>query len=250
MPPRRRVGPSRVAIASERVMTLQFKPDDRSGLRLSRDQTTAFVAPALWPAVDRALRPPASGADAEFDAAVTHILQASPAASAAPFVMVVGRSACEGATTVSVGLARAFARNGAAGALLVTDTERRGPARRLVQAAPVPDAASPAGACRAATTADGLTLMPLNATPEIAIWRSENESGAVVIDAGALDGRLPYVIRPLVSYALLVVNARTTTLPMLERLRSVLDAKKFEVDGIILNRRRHYIPKFLYGLTR
>lgn len=69
----------------------------------------------------------------------------------------------------------------------------------------------------------------------------------VIVDAGSLKADIAYRTKDLADSTLLVVDARRTTVQMLERVKKTLAARNFDVDGIILNRRRSYVPKVFGG---
>ena len=68
----------------------------------------------------------------------------------------------------------------------------------------------------------------------------------VIVDCGSLDRSTPYAWNDDATVKLLVVDAAHTTMPMLERLRSDLNATGFDVSGIVLNRMEQVIPNFVY----
>ena len=82
------------------------------------------------------------------------------------------------------------------------------------------------------------------------IYRSHPYYQVIVIDAGPVQGSTSERVRELSRYTLLVIDVTKTTVPMLARLRRSLDATRLHVDGVILNRRRFYIPRLFYRLAQ
>jgi Mrp family chromosome partitioning ATPase len=47
---------------------------------------------------------------------------------------------------------------------------------------------------------------------------------------------------------ILVLAAERTRAPVVEQARKIIEANKSRLLGVVMNRRRHHIPKFLYRL--
>ncbi len=73
---------------------------------------------------------------------------------------------------------------------------------------------------------------------------------AIVVDTGSLQTDIPYIWSRLADHTILVVDCRTTTHEMLERLRKDLKSSDLRLSGFILNKRRFPVPGFLYRLAQ
>ncbi len=72
----------------------------------------------------------------------------------------------------------------------------------------------------------------------------------ILIDAGAISTPLALRWARLGDLRVLVVDASRTNEEELERLRSELHSIGQEVDAAVLNKRRYYVPGFLYRFVR
>jgi Mrp family chromosome partitioning ATPase len=181
-------------------------------------------------------------------------------------VTVTSRARREGVTTVAVGLARAFASQKNTRVLLVdpspgtSQLNRRLDSERVEaqgekNGPPIPDADDNSTLLRAKKY--NFDVLQIKNARELDhnnfqewIFRSHPFYEVIIVDAGPLQGDTPDKVKDISSYTMLVIDASKTTEPMLERLSKVLSASNFTIDGAILNRRKFYIPKLLYGLVR
>ncbi len=187
----------------------------------------------------------------------------------ASVVTLFSRTAREGVTGVSVGLARSVARSGELRVLLVDhDSSRRGAAGRFGTHARVFSGF--------VTNADGRIAQPRDALQRIeaagldllnlkhslpsglpgerpwvdALAGLRASYDLILIDAGAISTPLALRWARLGDLRVLVVDASRTNEEELERLRSELHSIGQEVDAAVLNKRRYYVPGFLYRFVR
>lgn len=81
-----------------------------------------------------------------------------------------------------------------------------------------------------------------------AFWKNLHESfGTVVIDAPSLtDSADGIALAARADATILVVEAETTRQPVIENLRDTLNAAGAKIVGMVMNKRRYYIPAKVY----
>ncbi|WP_139229774.1 CpsD/CapB family tyrosine-protein kinase [Litoreibacter janthinus] len=101
---------------------------------------------------------------------------------------------------------------------------------------------------------DGLDLLPVTGPFEVRrlceedpdFWNAVNETYfAVLIDTGLLGSEAMLLASRHVDLNLLVVDGKKMRTAELERLHQRFTAAKIEPDGVILNRRKEYLPRLL-----
>lgn len=175
-------------------------------------------------------------------------------------VTMTSRTGGEGVSTVSAGLARAFARNGADRVLLLdADSTRNDIARRapddgatMILKEDDLDVNVPIGAVER-WGVDVLALAAGRRTgfPKELAWQEyfsalRSRYDVIVVDTGALTSQGPYYWADTASQALLVVDTSRTSIEALGRLREELKTSKLAVTGVVLNKRDYPIPKWFY----
>ena len=175
-------------------------------------------------------------------------------------VTMTSRTAGEGVSTVSAGLARSFARNGAERVLLVDADSAR---NDIAQRAPGNDATMilktedldpnvPIGTVeRWGVDVLALAAGRRSGFPKEMPWQDyfsalRTRYDVIVVDTGALTSQGPYYWADTASQALLVVDTSRTSIEALERLREELKTSKLTVTGVVLNKRDYPIPKWFY----
>lgn len=190
-----------------------------------------------------------------------------PAIAGALVVSLMSRVGGEGVTTIAVGLARALARTGSLGTLLINyDTRRQGAAAWLgVQPRPLLGWAADSGE-RTLTDAVhevepgqlGLLSLGDNMPSGFASdgrWRPAfahlcSSFDVVLVDAGSC--RQPLALRwaRLAELRLLVVDTGRTTVEELQRLKVEWQSHGHTLDAVVLSKRDYSVPGFLYRHVR
>lgn len=173
--------------------------------------------------------------------------------------ILTARTRGEGVSTVCAGLARSFARSGAADVLLLDANGQ--PSHAKAGGPPSRASEAPNGLAEDLDAAIqfrqdwGVHFLPLLADgrrpPSGGQWE-DYVSGlrarydVIVVDAGALDGRAPYEWSEKANHVLLVVDSNRTGVLALERLRKDLEVAKMTITGIVLNKREYPVPELFY----
>ena len=183
--------------------------------------------------------------------------------SGAIVVSLVSRSPREGVSTVSRELAMVL-QMGRHGRVLLIDgssakstsaREKSGAARELTLEAveqqsnerPFPESyLSRAGA-------DGIVAMRIadssilnsEAWPD-AFQQMRQLFDVILVDTGSMASDTPYLWSRYATRALLVVDVQRTGIQELERLRFELTHSGLHPDAVILNKKKYYVPGFLY----
>ncbi|HSK42170.1 MAG TPA: hypothetical protein VK943_20560 [Arenibaculum sp.] len=177
-------------------------------------------------------------------------------------VVLVGDAPRTGATSIAAGLAELFGQDMSGRVLLVDPRPTRSKLRQRLDGEQIHPPPAPVGSADA-TPADATVLRsrsggfdvlqvmnPRGAT-ETAFREYAAQSytiyNLIIIDAGPLDGKMIHRVNGIADSTLLVVDSRRTTTYMLERIKATLAARNLSIDGIILNRHRSYVPRWLGG---
>jgi Mrp family chromosome partitioning ATPase len=72
------------------------------------------------------------------------------------------------------------------------------------------------------------------------------EYDVILVDGGALRNDSPLQWCHRAHQVLLVLDTTRTTMGALERMKADLKYSKYHMTGVILNKRRHYVPEFIY----
>ncbi|MFA7429214.1 MAG: hypothetical protein WCZ23_03555 [Rhodospirillaceae bacterium] len=177
--------------------------------------------------------------------------------SLAPVVSLMSGTPGEGVSTVTAGLASAFAQ-AEARSVLVIDAAMEG--EGLPALGPALPGVSRAGSAlvmrRTASGVDVLTLRDIeNGTPflygdawDAALRELRADYAYVFVDCGSLHTPVPTFWKPWTTTALLVIDSRATTEFRLHQTKRVLEMRQIAVHGSVLNRRRFPVPNFLYRI--
>lgn len=179
-----------------------------------------------------------------------------------------------GTTSVTVGVARAFSRAAPGKKVLILPFAREGksagelvpnlfkkPAPEVKKPVSSPDEGDEETLAPKVGPLDGvlhgpegLDLLPVTGPLEVRrlceddpdFWKAVNETYfAVLIDAGLLGSEAMLLAGRHVDLNLLVVDGKKMRKAELERLHQRFTAAKIEPDGVILNRRKDYLPRLL-----
>jgi len=176
-------------------------------------------------------------------------------------LMLASRVPGEGVSTVSVGLARAIANNALKSVLYIHAGMDSGAASKMlgisgkaISLENIADAEVDFTPLQG--TSSNIKLVQLELPDDLGeaqkgvlnefIHRTCLPTTTVIVDAGSLTTRYPYVWSELVHYRLLVIDSSTTSSEELQRFRNQIDNSKVNFNGFVLNKRRYYIPKFFY----
>ena len=180
-------------------------------------------------------------------------------------ILVTSARRGEGRTTTAVAIAHALATESNARVLLV-DADTRNPSLHdcfEIEPAPgfseyVTEGESVSGITESGI--DRLAIMPAGQHPEdtarflagggvvhlLEEWAQEYEH--IILDTSSvLATSTPALLAPHVDGVLLVAECERTKWQVLEAAQEKLLGSGGNVLGVILNKRRYYIPKFLYG---
>lgn len=177
-------------------------------------------------------------------------------------VVLVGDAPKAGATSIAAGLAEQFGQDMSGRVLLVDPRPTRSKLRQRLDGEQIHPPPAPggneddvrAGAVVLRSRSGGFDVLqvtdPRGAT-EAAFRKYAAQSytiyNLIIIDAGSLDGKMIHRVNGIADSTLLVVNSRRTTTYMLERIKATLAARNLTIDGIVLNRCRTYVPRWLGG---
>lgn len=184
-------------------------------------------------------------------------------------VVVASRNGGEGVTTVSALLAEAFV-DATGGPVMLIDAEKGG-AGPAVQHQEVPSGQAEAAAVGSAALAPQLAALAPAPGVDLkvlvddgalaqAVGHGDSRDGlvqalraayrVVVVDAGSMRRRVPYLWSRVAHQTLLVVDTQSTTVESLTRLRSEAEAADIRFTGMILNRRSFHVPRMFYSWAR
>jgi len=199
-----------------------------------------------------------TAANAPFDG--IYLRLAPPrAGESARVVGITSAGRREGATTIAIGIARAAIRAGA-GPVLVVDAAPRG--RRAGEMLGVTATTVPAPAHGAFDVGTHIVATP-DTEPDVVVLASAAALAGVdawsdalaalaeryafiVVDLGDLTGPVPRAWRASLDELVLAVDTTRTTVESLKRLNKDLEHHGLTVDAFVLNKRRFYVPNFLY----
>jgi len=83
-------------------------------------------------------------------------------------------------------------------------------------------------------------------SPQATIERLEHSTDVIIVDAGSLRATVALQWARFAGTRLLVVDGNRTTAEALHRLGEELRRAGIEISGVVLNKRRYWVPQVLY----
>jgi Mrp family chromosome partitioning ATPase len=173
-----------------------------------------------------------------------------------PIVVLVSQNTGEGVTSVAFALLNVIKNSGNIRLLLI-DADHKG--IRASTLLKIDESLNPDNAFIVVPTNQGFDYLNMDYLPvtsakleqwQLALNNLQDEYDLIIVDAGSLDSNNAYHWLNYDCYAILVIDATTSTEETLTRLSQRLQSAGIKMSGFLLNKRPFPIPKFMYKYLR